>query len=388
MMSNRFRFYVLFLLLSLNMTVVANTASAENILSETKKISLYVGDTHVIEMPSPHRVIVGNGKLLKIEILEHKAPELGLKHMVIIGEEAGSTELSIWHKNGGQSHYKVHITKDDPEIHVRKEKTILMRVKIVEFRKSALKKIGIDWGNAMDGPAFAAAGDLVTTPLFRAGNTGIFSGLPRDVDGFHSFFGMSTTLNSTINLLANNGEATTLAEPRLSCKNGGAAQFLAGGEIPYPVINANGASSVEFKQYGIKLDISPSVSEDGVIDAGILTEVSQIDPAVNINGAPGFLTRRTKTHVNVKDGETIVISGLLSSEVSKDLDKVPGLGNVPILGKLFQSENFRDNLTELVIFVTPEVIEPNSDARDQKILKNIDNRLKKHKDAIRYGVVL
>ena len=88
------------------------------------------------------------------------------------------------------------------------------------------------------------------------------------------------------------------------------------------------------------------------------TEISQLDPAVSVQGAPGLLTRRAETMVNVRSGETIVISGLLSSESSKDIDRIPGIGRLPIIGSLFRSTNTRNAVSELVIFVTPEIVDP------------------------------
>jgi len=136
------------------------------------------------------------------------------------------------------------------------------------------------------------------------------------------------------------------------------ASFLAGGEVPYPSIGANGQTVVQFKEYGIKLAVSPLIDPLGNVRTDIETEISQIDPAVSVQGTPGLLTRKAQTQVNVRSGETIVISGLLSAESSKDIDKLPGIGNLPIIGSLFRARNARNAVNELVIFVTPEIVYP------------------------------
>ena len=128
--------------------------------------------------------------------------------------------------------------------------------------------------------------------------------------------------------------------------------------MPYPTVGSNGQTTVQFKEYGIKLNVSPSIDSSGNVRTIVETEISQLDPAVSIQGAPGLLTRRAQTQVNVRSGETIVISGLLSTESSKDIDKLPGIGNLPIIGSFFRTQNARNSVSELVIFVTPEIVEP------------------------------
>jgi pilus assembly protein CpaC len=128
---------------------------------------------------------------------------------------------------------------------------------------------------------------------------------------------------------------------------------------------------VDYKDYGIKLHLEPLVNAAGDISAKIETEVSKIDPTVTVNGYPGFLTRRGDTELNVHEGETIVISGLVDSTAAKTLNKMPGLGQIPVLGELFKSRAFQANRTELVVFVTPHVIDPQSKL-NQDLLKHSD----------------
>ncbi len=319
----------------------------------TQNVNLFAGQVKVLGQVSVSRVAVGNGGIVRAEVL--KSGEL-----LVIGQEPGSTSLRLWHKDGDQTDYNIRVTEEDPETRFPMERMVRMKVKMVEFRKSALGKLGIDWGDSVNGPTFATAGDVIGNNLFRPVTEG-FDGLPNTVAPFSTYFGIASNITSRINFLSSNGDAVTLAEPVLSCTNGGSASFLAGGEVPYPTVGPNGETKVAFKDYGIKLNISPEIDPSGNVRTMIETEISQIDPALSIQGTPGLLTRRAQTQVNVRSGQTIVISGLLSKESSNDIDKIPGLGNLPILGNLFKSKNIRNSVSELVIFVTPEVIEPSGE---------------------------
>jgi pilus assembly protein CpaC len=324
--------------------------------ANSSNIDMFQGEVRVLGVFDSSRIAIGNGKIVKVEAKANG-------ELILIAEAAGSSSLRLWLKDGTQAAYNIRVSANDPQTRVRMESMVRMSVKMVEVRKSAIQNLGINWANQINGPALSTAGDFVTSSLFRsAGTGGIDATLPLAIEPFSTHFGLATSISSQINFLASTGNATTLAEPTLSCINGGVASFLAGGEVPYPVTGSNGQVSVEFKEYGIKLDIRPLVDADGNIYTKLLTEISQIDAAVSVLGAPGLLTRRTETEMNVVTGQTIVLSGLLSADNSEDVSKMPWLGDIPFLGSLFRSKNFRNQRTELVIFVTPEVIAP-EDAR-------------------------
>lgn len=115
---------------------------------------------------------------------------------------------------------------------------------------------------------------------------------------------------------------------------------------------------MQFKPYGIRFEIQPRVLENGVISATVTTELSTVDPAIRVGELPGFLSRMTETQVNLREGQTLVMSGLISEETSRVTDKVSGLGNIPVLGALFRSKDFRDKRSEMVVMVTPRFISP------------------------------
>src|SRR5690606_7116560 len=156
------------------------------------------------------------------------------------------------------------------------------------------------------------------------------------------------------------GDARLLAEPTLTCIIGGQADFVVGGEVPIPVQNQDGALNVMFKQFGILLNVEPQANAAGLIRTRLGVEVSSVDKANSVLGIPGFATRKTNTEMNVQSGATMVVAGLFSSEDAKTVAKTPGLGSIPVLGELFKSRQFRRGESELVVLVTPQLIEAGS----------------------------
>jgi pilus assembly protein CpaC len=325
----------------------------------TRNVDMFAGQVKVLGQVDVTRVAIGNGDIIRAEVL--KSGEL-----LVIAQSPGSTSLRLWHTDKKQSDFNIRVSEHDPETRVRMETMVRMRVRMIEFRKSALGKLGIDWSDGTAGPGFAIAGDAVGNNYFRPVAEGLSATLPNTVRPFQTYFGIASNITSRINFLASTGDATTLAEPVLSTTSGGSASFLAGGEIPYPSINEKGQTTVQFKEYGIKLNVSPVIDPFGNVRTSVETEISQLDPAVSVQGAPGLLTRKAQTQVNVRSGETIVISGLLSSDSSKDVDKLPGIGNLPVIGHFFRARNARNSVSELVIFVTPEIVLPHGPLLNQR----------------------
>jgi len=168
---------------------------------------------------------------------------------------------------------------------------------------------------------------------------------------------------SAIDLGERIGQVTTLASPNLTALSGETATFLAGGEIPIPIAQGlTNAISIEYKQYGVSLAFTPTVLADGRISIRVRPEVSQLSAAnaVQIAGTtiPAITTRRAETSVELGSGESFMIAGLISNSHDNNIDKAPGLGDVPILGALFRSNAFQRNETELVIVITPYLVKP------------------------------
>ncbi len=268
---------------------------------------------------------------------------------------------------------------------VQMQPTVLMQVCIMEFDKKAMRDIGIKWDTAIDGPTAGVAREWVTNPYYRVipGTTGGLGGIgaslptnqpgiaPVAVPGTAAYLGLISSVTSRINLAMQTGNAWELATPQLSARSGGTADFLVGGQVPIPSSSAFGQTTVEYKDYGIKLHLEPLVNAQGDISAKIETEISKIDPSVTVAGFPGFLTRRANTELNVHEGDTIVISGLVDANAARTIDKVPGIGQIPVLGELFKSRAFQANRTDLVVFVTPYIIDASS-KRNQDLIKRSD----------------
>ncbi|PID42071.1 MAG: hypothetical protein CSB48_11740 [Proteobacteria bacterium] len=338
---------------------------AQMVRAETRNVDMFVGEVKVLGKFDVSRIAVGNGKTVKVEIRNET-------EIILIAESKGSSSIRLWLKDGSERDFNVRVSGSDPETRIRMESMIRIHVKMIEVRKSALEDIGINWSSQINGPALTTAGDFISNGLFRSNSNAGLSNLPLNVKPFSTHFGMASSITSQINILASNGDATTLAEPILSCINGGTASFLAGGEVPYPVTGSNGQTSVEFKEYGIRLNINPRADNSGNIFTNILAEISQIDSAVTVLGAPGILTRRTQTQINLVTGQTIVIAGLVNAESSEDIDKVPFLGDIPILDNLFKSKTFRNQKSELVIFITPEIVKPRNIQLNKRELRIYD----------------
>jgi len=148
-----------------------------------------------------------------------------------------------------------------------------------------------------------------------------------------------------------------LANPKLLCRSGEAAHFVAGGEIPIKIMNWK-TSDVIWKRYGVILDITPVADLNQGISTKLVTEISLLDEAHTVDHIPGLLTNRIETHFDLRGSKTIALSGLIKSELGKGTTGLPLLSQIPILGELFKSKNYQDNRTELVVFVTPRVISP------------------------------
>jgi pilus assembly protein CpaC len=174
-------------------------------------------------------------------------------------------------------------------------------------------------------------------------------------------------LGATIKALQQKNLLQILAEPNLLTETGKQASFLAGGEFPFPVVQGGAAGSVptvtiQFKQFGVRLNFTPSITADNMVHLKVEPEVSTLDftNALQISGflVPALSTRRVSTEMLLKDGQSFAIAGLMDNRVQQQLSKIPWLGDVPILGKLFHSHNFTKSKTELLVLVTPHIVEP------------------------------
>lgn len=170
------------------------------------------------------------------------------------------------------------------------------------------------------------------------------------------------SIDATLKALEDRGVARSLAEPNLIARSGETASFLAGGEFPIPVSSDNNTVTISYKKYGVSLDFTPTVLNDGLISLEIAPEVSSIDTSASYRvgniSVPGFVVRRAKTSVDLKSGQSFMIGGLLQTQNSTTAQSLPGLGKLPVLGALFSSKSYQRRETDLIIIVTPYLVKP------------------------------
>jgi pilus assembly protein CpaC len=239
------------------------------------------------------------------------------------------------------------------------ERMVQFDLRVIEVKRRALEQLGIRWADSAAGPTVATnALGYANTP-WRPEST---LGFPpvNTANPIRTYIGLATQITSALRFLESRGDAWTLAEPRLSTRSGGEAKFLAGGEIPIPVAQGNGAVSVEYKQYGVRLEFKPLADAEGNIDSALMVEVSEPDARNSNAGFIALTTNRTETQVALKQGEPLVISGLLRQRSERSTDAVPGLGRLPIISALFKSRERTTEQTELFVIATPRVLTPES----------------------------
>jgi pilus assembly protein CpaC len=389
-----------------------------------QELEMFVGESRVFPARGVVRIAVGSAQVITANALDGK-------DIIVFANGPGTTMLYVWTGDGRYQRTKVSVMANDITRYAREiagflstipkakatvvgdkiivegddltdadrdkvtelakrypqivnftspigwEQTVMLDVKVVEFPRSELRDLGLKWGTA----GGAAVGGI-WRPMTRGDTTGLSIALPGGDSGLpissSSPNGLvypaspvvtsavNLGLNATLQALEQNGRATVLAEPQLSTRSGYKATFHAGGEIPYSVASVNGVT-VQFKPYGVRLDIEPRVARSGAIRAVIDSEVSSIDTSVSSANGPALLTRRTRTEFNVKPGETIVLSGLLQRNSSTDIEALPFLGNIPILGALFRSKHFQNKETELVMFVTPHLVDSHTPVLKDRI---------------------
>lgn len=240
---------------------------------------------------------------------------------------------------------------------------VMLRVRVAEMQRSLSKQFGTN---------FAAAFDIGKSVPVNLTSVNPFSLLGQALSTSQSFkFGSlagGNSVEAVVRALERSGMIRTLAEPNLTAVSGESAKFLAGGEFPVPVGRDNeGNVTIEFKPFGVGLGFTPVVLSEGRISLRISTEVSEItsenafvSTAGGDNGItiPGLRVRRAETTVELPSGGSMVMAGLLQQSMKQNIDGIPGLRNIPVLGALFQSRDFQSGETELVIIVTPYLVKP------------------------------
>lgn len=381
-------------------------------------ISMVVGEVKVLRVPDVEQVAIGDEEVISYRPLEND-------ELILIGAKPGTSTLHIWQRGNRQQKYQItvsaksvsrsvdlarYLTRDISGLEVSYEMNKLIfkgdiplsqkdnyyaildhfeapislvtfrnfeflpvvriDVMLLEIKQRAVKELGLEWDTAIAGPIVATHKTFERNDYYRVARSGpnddtdvvldVIGFVPNDYN-FYNYAGITSYIGSIINILEENGDAHVISAPKLMAKSGESATFLSGGEFPVAVINNQGQLEVEFKEYGVRLEITPQVDTLDNINTHVFTELSSIDFANAVNGVPGIIARNSDTTINLKSGETYAISGLALAEISEQSQKIPLLGDIPILGRLFRSDSKNSDSTELVILVTPYLVTPESD---------------------------
>jgi pilus assembly protein CpaC len=256
------------------------------------------------------------------------------------------------------------------EVPVAPTGEILLQVKFADVSRTWESQLGI---NILSLPGAKNIGTISTQQFSPPALTGT------SIGGGQTQIGLSNLLNffifrpdidfaATIQALEDNNVLQILAEPNLMTESGKQASFLAGGQFPYPVVQSTGGTggfagiTIQFKEFGVRLDFTPTLTPDGLIHLKVRPEVSALDfsNALTISGflIPALTTDRAESEMVLRDGQSFAIAGLLDNRVTDEFSKIPWIGDVPVLGKLFQSRSLTKSKNELLIVVTPRIVHP------------------------------
>lgn len=358
------------------------------------KIEVAVNHSQVLYFSGVQRVAIASPEIADVVVVSSS-------EVLLVGKAPGATTLHVW-SAVGRSSYLVEVAADDAAVanemksilgysgmQVSKiNKTIILEgtvndqyqknraeklaaaygekvinllevtrpvqvkieAKVVEVNREKAKGLGIKWGNS---PAIPGT--------FGFGQSQSNSVVGRSLGDLGTF----TDINAQLTALVQNGVAKILSQPNVITLSGGKANIMVGGQIPVPVALENNKITVEWKDYGIKLDIAPEVNGEGLISSIVKAEVSTLDwnstKSIQIVGdlkIPPLKLRKTENAIALSSGQTMAIGGLISSETTQDITRIPLLSDIPILGKLFKSKSFSRGETELLIFITPSIVNP------------------------------
>jgi Flp pilus assembly secretin CpaC len=340
------------------------------------RVDLPVGRSYPLTTPvAITKVSINNSAIADVVVI-------GAREMVINAMAPGETDALMWLANGVRQHFRISVHSPSDRLQ------IALYIKMAEVRKDFLQRIGVSG-------LYRNKGIRVGTGIFNTDapinpTTGDIT-LPSSAG-----FGTILTDFGTKHLLAlldaeeSRGRAKTLAEPNLLAGNKDTASFLAGGEVPIPVVQSsvggNQPVTIQFKEFGVKLRVKAEIVSDSLIKLDVTPEVSSLDftNGVFLSGfrIPALRTRRVSTTVDVPRDQSMIISGLFINEQERTKTGVPYLQDIPILGQLFSSTRWQNNESELLVVVTPVLVDPR-DPRPQDILRLLPDTALPARDAIK-----
>lgn len=334
-------------------------------------LEVHQGQHQQLQLPVPvTRIAVGNPEVGEARLLNRDS-------VLLLGKGPGVTTVSLWTRCASTPQQSMLFVEGEATAALARPlvadsadaalpSQVQTDIRFVEVNRTKLKEVGIRiFGTASNNFLFGSPGTGPSSvPV--GGVSGLTPGaqVPLSGDGFNIVWGGgSSKFLGALNALENSGFAYTLSRPSLVALSGQSASFLAGGEFPVPIPSSGSDSlSIEYKEYGIRLNLTPTVIDRNRIHLKVAPEVSELDynAGVVIAGiqVPALNIRRTDTSISLADGESFVISGLINSSSRSAVDKLPGLGDIPILGAFFRNSGMQREDKELLMIVTPRLVNP------------------------------
>ena len=315
-----------------------------------QSMQLAPGDQSVLHFPAAVRkVATSDPKVAALTVS-------GSQELLLTAKQEGSADISVWLQGESRPLRSTVVVATTLGSKLPFGTQVQTDIRVLEISRSELNQLGMSYGNIFNGGesgvGIARPGSSFQTPGVAPGQGG---------DGFN-FFSFGPNSIVAINALEAGGFAYTLAEPSLTSLSGQNASFLSGGEFPVPIKSDNTGVQIEFKEFGIGLSLTPTVIDANQIILKVAPEVSELDYASGVEtggvAVPGLRVRRAETTVSLAPGETFIISGLVSRNTINNSDRVPGLGNLPLLGAFFRSTRIEQTDKELVMVVTPHLVRP------------------------------
>lgn len=336
-----------------------------------RTLEIRQGHHQQLQLPVPvTRIAVGSPDVAEARLLNRDS-------VLLLGKGSGVTTVSLWTRCASTPRQSMLFVEGEATAALARPlladsaetalpSQVQTDIRFVEVNRTKLKEVGIRiFGTQSNNFLFGSPGTGPgSVPV--GGVSGITPGaqVPLSADGFNIVWGGgSSKFLGALNALENSGFAYTLSRPSLVALSGQSASFLAGGEFPVPIPSSGSDSlSIEYKEYGIRLNLTPTVIDRNRIHLKVAPEVSELDfsNGVVIAGiqVPALNVRRTDTSISLADGESFVISGLINTSTRSAVDKLPGLGDVPILGAFFRNSGMQREDKELLMIVTPRLVNP------------------------------
>jgi pilus assembly protein CpaC len=328
--------------------VVPAASNAADAALNDARLTVHAGQSEILDFTKPiKRIAISNPEIADATVISPV-------QILVDGKTSGVTTLIVWSESGPYRKYRLSVC-DDAGL-----RQIMLHVRFLEVNKSALREFGSDLlvksmkigSDRVDAGTYGGNVNAPSDPLALSNTVDFFFSIP------------NRNISAIFKALQDNNMLSVLAAPNLSAVSGTEANFLAGGEFPIPIVSGTMGTqtlTIQFKEYGVKLKFLPTVLDTAVVRIKVMAEVSHLDfeNGIVLSGfrIPSLVTRKAETTVELEEGKVLIVGGLLSNESSEVISKIPVLGSIPILGKLFSSQRYQNKESELLVTLSPEIIQ-------------------------------